>query len=323
MERTKRLLTSYLPHLNLVLELADARAPKATRWPSLDAMLGHVPRVLLLNKEDLADPAVTRLWLERLAAQTPPLQAIAVSAGGPAARGREAGTVRAAIKAARPEGLRVAQKVAVVGVPNVGKSALINLIAGRRRAPSGAKPGLTRGKQWVVVSPDLWVLDLPGVLPPSPRDNREVACLALTGTLPEGAYDVLEVGLEFAGLVLETAGADALAAMLDLGPLERPRAGAAAGEAAGSSGKVQADALGQDQADALGLDQVRALELDQAGKPTAGPGAWLAAFARRRGLLGPNGEPQVDQAAQILIADFRRGRLGRLSLERPDDDAQA
>lgn len=298
MERTKRLLTNYLPHLDLVLELADARAPRATRWPSLDAMLGRVPRLLLLNKSDLADPAATRRWLDHFhkggqEAQGRPqdpsglaaLAAIAVSAGGAAGTGREANTVRSAIKAVRAEGLRSAQKVAVVGVPNVGKSALINLVAGRRRAPSGAKPGLTRGQQWVVVTPDLWILDLPGVLPPSPRDNREIASLALTGTLPEGAYDVLEVGLEFIGLVLETLGCEALAGMLDLGPGDRPPRAAAAGGVADAT-------------------------------------FWLSAFARRRGLLGPSGEPQIAQGAQILIADFRRGRMGRLTLEQPEKPGQ-
>lgn len=295
MEKTKRLLASYLPHLDLVLELADARAPRATRWPSLGAMLGPVPRMLLLNKADLADPAGTRRWLDHLVREAQGQVAMALSAGGPGARGGDAGRLRAAIRGVRAERVeraeraelperaapvRSALKVAVVGVPNVGKSALINLIAGKRRAPSGAKPGLTRGQQWVVVSPDLWILDLPGVLPPSPRNDRELAYLALTSTLPEGAYDEADVAVKLLQLLLAKVDPATLAAFLGLHP----------------GGPLP---------------------------PAADPPAWLTALAARRGLLGRHGEPQPAHAARILVTEFRRGRLGRFTLEEPDDDEQA
>lgn len=277
MERTKRLLSTYLPHIDLVLEVADARAPRATRWPSLDAMLGQVPRLLLLNKADLADPASTRRWLASFASDPDGPPALALCAGGSGVSVREAGRLRAAIKAAGRPSPRGAQKVAVVGVPNAGKSTVINLIAGARRAPSGAKPGMTRGKQWVVVSPDLWILDLPGVLPPSPRGVREFACLALTGTLPQGAFDAADVAAELVLMALDRLDPPGLAAVLDIDP-------------------------------------------ETSVPASADPPAWLSAFALRRGLLGPNGEPHRAQAAQVIVAEFRRGRLGRLTLEEPSDD---
>jgi len=276
MERTRRFLELHLPKIDLVLEVADARAPRTSRWRGLDALLGERRRLLILNKADLADPGETAAWIGLLAGLGMDALAVSLFPGGrPArdggilsARGLRSAVERLAASGRAPTGR--ASKVAVLGIPNVGKSSVLNAVAGRRRAPTGARPGVTRGRQWAVASQHLWLLDLPGVLPPAPRNDAELSILALIGALPEGAYDPLEV----ARFLL----------------------------------KAMQSRLGVSRA-------VTVLEIDPQGRDLRGPDALLDAFAARRGLLAPGGAVDALRASQALLAAYRRGGLGPLTLE--------
>lgn len=270
MARTKRFLRRHASDIDVCLEIADARGPLCSRWEGLGSMLPSVPRVLLLNKADLADPGVSSKWVEWLRDGDQGICAV-MALDSLSGRGRFLGALKQEIARAlsRPLGAKRPVKVAVVGLPNVGKSTVLNLLAGRRRAPSGAKPGLTRGQHWVVVSHSLWLLDLPGVLPPVTRSAGDVFKLAALGILPEGAYDQVAAATGLIDMLWEQAGAARLAEQLDVQP---------------SPGKA-ADCL-----EALG---------------------------RRRGLLLPGGVVDLTRAAAVLIAEYRRGSLGRISLESP------
>lgn len=294
MARTQRFLDRYARRLDCFLEITDARSPSSARWPGLAALIGSKPRVLVLNKVDLASPEVTRQWQDHLQMETPGVPVLPLAAGGvsgsAAARWRR-NVLEAVYACVAAAGEPQAQpnrpvKVAAVGIPNVGKSTVLNLLAGSRRAATGARPGLTRGQQWLVASERLWLLDLPGVLPPFLRRPGDVGRLALIGAAPDGAYDEVTAAL----FLLDT--------MLDpgLGP----------GPASTSS--------------LLGL----APDLPTAPGAQAGATATalLQAFARRRGLLLPGGVEDTRRAASVLIAEFRRGSLGRISLERPPDRAE-
>jgi ribosome biogenesis GTPase A len=163
-----------LSGVHVLIEVADARAPAATRDPVLTrGRFAALRRLLALSRSDLADPAVTSAWLAALGSG-----ALAVDARSGA--GRRA--VLRALRQLRPSG---EVRAMVVGLPNLGKSSLVNRLVGRASAAVGDRPGITRGEQWLRAAPWLLLRDEPGVLPASEEDWR----LAALGVLAEGRYD--------------------------------------------------------------------------------------------------------------------------------------
>ena len=191
MARTKRKLEEQLRWVDVVLELADARLPLSSRNPLLRKLLGHKPSLLLLNKSDLADRAKTAEWLEKLEKESPVL---AISA-----------QTNANIRNIIPliEGLmkdktqRMEKKgiigrpirAMVVGIPNIGKSSLINRLTGGSHAKTGNKPGVTRGNQWIRIHERVELLDTPGMLWPKFEDPEIGRKLAATGAIKDEAFD--------------------------------------------------------------------------------------------------------------------------------------
>jgi ribosome biogenesis GTPase A len=186
MAGAERALRQRLGDVDVVWELVDARCPRASRNPRLARLCGGKPRVVVLAKADLAEEPATLAWLRWLRGRSEVAVAVDALAGSGLvslrAASREA--VAAGGRSARPEGVRVM----VVGIPNVGKSSLLNRVAGRRRAPTGARPGVTRGPQWVRAG-ELAILDLPGVLPPRLAGPEATWRLAAVGALAESLYD--------------------------------------------------------------------------------------------------------------------------------------
>lgn len=188
MARALQAIRRHLSVVDLVLEVADARAPAATRNPSLERLVGERARVLVLTRADLASEDATRRWLSHFARQG--LRAVAVDA----VSGQGVGRLRALLGRARGERLGEPVRAMVVGVPNVGKSSLVNRLAGRARARTGALPGVTRGPQWVRVGAAL-LLDLPGVLPPFIRGRASLARLAALGIVGSDACPAAEAAV--------------------------------------------------------------------------------------------------------------------------------
>ncbi len=191
MARTRRLIRENLPLVGLVIEVADARAPRATRHPDLRRLTPGRPILTVLSKADLADPGATRRWLDALSRDSGPERAAVAFAAGSRAPARE--VLRLAPELARTRGPRSPVRAMVVGLPNVGKSTLINRLVGRAAAGTGDRPGVTRGKQWLRAGEGLELLDLPGILVPGSVPRRAGLLLALLGVLPDHAYDSLEV----------------------------------------------------------------------------------------------------------------------------------
>ena len=176
------------PYLTAVVEVADARAPVLTRYPNLSSWIGRCPILLVLNREDLADPRETARWLEYYRAAGQP--AVAVTATVSSAAGRVMRALEALRRPGRPP------RAAVLGLPNLGKSTLLNRLLGRRRLRTGDRPGITRGPQWIRQGGWEW-LDLPGVM--SARQRRDWRLQALGAATVDPA-DMEDVALQVLGV---------------------------------------------------------------------------------------------------------------------------
>ncbi len=191
MTKTRRQIEADLKQVDGVCELADARIPLASRNPDIDALCAGKPRILLLNRMDLADSAQTAAWLAYFRAQG--ITAAAIDCKNRRGLGdfRQAVSLALREKLARDaaRGMNRPARLMVVGIPNVGKSTFINQIAGRKGAKAENRPGVTRGKQWVTVDRGLLLLDTPGILWPKFEDPNVGLLLAITGAIKEDVLD--------------------------------------------------------------------------------------------------------------------------------------
>ncbi len=262
MKKAERMMQDSLRLVDAVCEIVDARIPRSSRNPDLDSIIaGRRPRLLILNRADQADPAVTAQWRAYYKAQgTPFLECDALS-------GRGVKELPRALRAL--QGKQGPMRAMVAGVPNVGKSTFINKVSRRKTAATSDRPGVTRGKQWVTVDDQLELLDTPGILWPKFDDPAVGDRLAFTGAVKD---DVLD--------------GEALAARLLVTLRESyPKA----------------------------LTERYKIEL----LPEAQGWELLEACARKRGFLMAGGAVNTERMAAVLLDEFRGGKLGRISLERP------
>ena len=273
MTKTRRQMEEDVKFVDMVAEVVDARIPISSRNPDIDAMVGDRPRMMIFNRADQADPEQTARWLARFRAM-----GFAVLETD-AKTGRGVGQFSAVVKGALKDkiaawrakgqvGRRV--RVMVVGVPNVGKSTLINKIAKKKSAKAGDRPGVTRGKQWVSVDSGLELLDTPGILWPKFEDETTGLHLAFTGAVKDEVMD-----------------SEALAAaLMELLRDRYPQA----------------------------LSQYKL-------EPAPELAGWelLEQAARKRGILISGGEVDTERMSRVLLDEFRGGKLGNFTLERPED----
>jgi len=193
MTKARRMISENLRLVDIVCEIIDARIPVSSRNPDLDELAGQKPRLIIMNRIDQADPAVTKLWTEYFIKQG--LFTIEVECKTGSGVSGFPSAVREILKdkleAYAKKGLKGRPvRAMVVGIPNVGKSSFINRIAKRKVAAASDKPGVTRGKQWIKIGADLELLDTPGILWPK-FDSQEVAeNLAFTGAIKDEILDV-------------------------------------------------------------------------------------------------------------------------------------
>jgi ribosome biogenesis GTPase A len=272
MTKTRRKMESDIRQVDAVCEVLDARIPLASRNPDLDEICGDKPRMVVLNRADLADPNWTGRWRSWFQARG--IQAIStdcknrkgVSGFGPAVRELLAEKV-AAYQAKGQVGRSL--KVMIVGIPNVGKSTLINQIAGRTRAKAENRPGVTRGMQWITVDGGLLLMDTPGILWPKFDDPEVGRMLAYTGAVRDQILD------------LEDLACGLMERMWQSNP-----------EALQARYRLEA------APDTPGYEL-----LEQAG--------------RKRGFLVSGGEVNTERMAQVLMEEYRSGKLGRFTLQLP------
>ena len=195
MTKTRRQIEADLKQVDAVCEIVDARIPISSRNPDIDAICGAKPRIIVLNRMDLADPEMTKKWMAHFRAKG--MAAVATDCKSRKGINSFQPAVRSVLKEkiARnaEKGMNRPIRVMIVGIPNVGKSTLINQISGRKGAKAENRPGVTRGKQWVTVEGGLLLLDTPGILWPKFEDPNVGMMLAYTGAVKENVIDVEEL----------------------------------------------------------------------------------------------------------------------------------
>lgn len=190
MARSRRLLAGQLRAVDAVIELADARAPLASRNPDLARLTRDKARLLVLNKADLADDAATSQWLAHFRAHG--LETARFNANGARPNqilSRLDDLTRPAVERAAKRGIKKTARIMVIGIPNVGKSTFINRINGLPIARTADRPGVTRANQWIKITPYLELLDTPGMLPPKLDDQARAKLLAFLGSVRDQILD--------------------------------------------------------------------------------------------------------------------------------------
>ena len=274
MAKTRRMITEQLKNVDAVCEILDARIPVSSRNPDVDGLTAGRPRLVILNRTDQADPNATKQWaahFRRLG-----FAVLETDAHSGAGVSRFSAAVRELLKdklkayAEKGQAGRVV-RVMILGIPNVGKSTLINRIAGRKTAKAEDRPGVTRSRQWVPVDSGLELLDTPGILWPKFEDERVGLNLAYTGAVKDEILDTEELGGHLMALL-------------------RDRYPAALTE------RYRIEPKAEDS----GYDL-------------------LEKAARKRGFLISGGETDTERMAKILLDEFRGGKLGRFTLEWPEE----
>lgn len=274
MTKAQRMIEENLKMVDAVCELLDARIPGASRNPDIDRLAGDKPRLIILNRIDLADPAVTARWKKYYEGrgfsvlETDAKNGRGVSGFAPAVRRLLADKLRD-YESKGQVGRTL--RVMILGIPNVGKSTFINRVAGRKAAIAGDRPGVTRGKQWISIDSGLDLLDTPGILWPRFDSQEEGELLAITNAIKA---DVLDK---------ETLGANFMLRLRDMYP-----------------GTIEERYKFTPDPDMNGFEL-----LEQA--------------AKKRGFLVSRGEYDIERMANTLLGEYHEGKLGRLSLEVPDD----
>lgn len=184
MTKTKRQLEDKLKLIDLLVEVVDARAPISTRNPDFSPMFKNKKRIVVLNKSDMANDSTTKEWIKYFRAQG--IYAVAYSAvsGNPAILKKEIEKAAEDIYEKYTEkGMKKTVRAVVAGIPNVGKSAILNRLLGGKKLKEGNKPGVTRGLQWVKLTPYLELMDSPGMLWPKIEDEKSGAIIAIIGSI--------------------------------------------------------------------------------------------------------------------------------------------
>ena len=208
MAKTRRLIQESLGQVDIVLELLDARIPYSSKNPEIEKLLGTKPKIAVLTKSALANPNVTREWVEYYKNQG--VEAVVIDNN----TGAGINTLEETVRKVMAEKLERYQnkgmggrklKSMIVGIPNVGKSSLINKLAGGKKAKVENRPGVTLNKQWIPTNIGLDLLDMPGILWPKFEDERVGQNLAMTGAIRDQILDIEEISMLLCGRLMEVA----------------------------------------------------------------------------------------------------------------------
>jgi len=293
MAKTRRLIAENLKLVDVVIEMVDARLPFSSRNPLIDELIGAKPRLVIMAKADLAEEELTKAWINHFAKDGWPALACNFHSDQPKQ------LKNAILKGIKAQGAGVLERrqsrgikdmtirVMVTGIPNVGKSTLINLFAGKAQAETGDRPGVTRGKQWIRLSKDLELLDMPGILWPKIEDENAGRKLAVTGAIGENAYDPEELCLWLINWLRENRP----------GRLQERY-------------KVAEDVVLEKDETAATDESAESLKQREAH-------LILEEIGKKRGFLRKGGVVETLQTAVLVLDEVRAGKLGPITWDDP------
>ncbi len=271
MAKTRRMISENLKNVDIVIEILDARIPRSSRNPEISRLIGQKPSLILLNKCSLADPAMTKGWVNfytsdsSVCIATDCITGEGLKAIAPAVKG----ILFEKVERYEKKGMNGRTlKAMVLGIPNVGKSSLINKLCGSKKAKVENRPGVTLDKQWFATSVGLDLLDMPGVLWPKFDDRTVGENLALTGAIKDSILDI-----------------ESLAAVLCSRLVKSYPALLCA--------RYKLESIPEE------LQPYQVVEL----------------IGKKRGFLVSGGEINTERTANMLLDEFRSGKIGRITLD--------
>ncbi len=297
MHATKKAILERIKEIDVVIEMLDARLPGSSCNPMLAELTAGKPNLKLLNKQDLADPMRTAAWLAHYNA-LPACKAIGMDASESAPAQR----LIAASRELAPNrgGMVKPLRVLICGIPNVGKSTLINTFVSKRATKTGDEAGVTKTEQRISLADDCYLFDTPGMLWPRISVPQSGYNLAASGAVGRAAYDDEEVAFELLGyLKIHYANGVAARYKLDAKTLR-----------SATATDLPDPVVGQDES--LDIRQVMAALSDD---------ELLAAIARKRGAVHSGGRINTQKASELVIHDFRTTQFGRATIETPGEHA--
>ncbi|KAB3531405.1 ribosome biogenesis GTPase YlqF [Alkaliphilus serpentinus] len=273
MKKTRELLKEQLKLVDVVFELLDARIPFSSKNPEIDQMIGSKPRVVVLNKADLADEGATTKWIHYYKSKN--ITAIPVNTISGKGLRNVIQQAEEATKEKREALLKKGRRnrairIMMVGIPNVGKSSMINQLAGKKSAQTGDRPGVTKGKQWIRLKGNMELLDTPGILWPKFEDQDVAMKLAYTGAIKDEIMDIETLALKLIEVLI---------------PLHMDKL----------------------------MERYSLKEVPETPLET------MNEIARVRGCLIKGGEIDFSRVANIILDEFRGGKIGRITLEYPEE----
>ncbi|MCT4618592.1 MAG: ribosome biogenesis GTPase YlqF [Marinisporobacter sp.] len=273
MKKTKELIQQNLKLVDVVVELLDARVPISSRNPQIDEIIIGKPRVIVLNKSDLANSKVTNEWVRYFKSEG--IHAIPVNSMNGSGLDKLMAELEATVKEKMEKRIekgmrRRPVRAMIVGIPNVGKSSIINRLTGKKSAKTGDKPGVTRGKQWVRLKGNIELLDTPGILWPKFEDQNVGLKLAFTGSIKDEILDIETIALRLI------------------------------------------EYLGEKYPEYM-IERYKLKEIEEDGLMN------MESIAKNRGCIMSGGRIDYTRVANIVMDEFRSAKIGKITLEAPED----
>jgi len=295
MTKAMRMMKQNIGLVDIVIELTDARIPKSGLNPDLKKLAGNKTGIILLNKADLADEKITKNWISYFSSKG--YTAIEINAKNKKSVKLITKKINDVMKEKRAKDLKkgiisTSVRAMVVGIPNVGKSTLINSMCGRALTRTGDKPGVTKGKQWLSGPDGIQFLDTPGVLWPKFENKKIGENLAMIGSLRDENIDVTELSLELVRNIKNNYP----------GNLEKRY----------NITEKQIDPSTNENREILDSILLADAELGDCL-------LYLYAVAKNKSMIKKGQSADLDRAGAMIVDDFRKGRLGRISLERVNE----